>query len=201
MKATRPTSIGGIEFDALISSNETMSADVPDYPVEEGYSVTDTIVTKPKELSMTLYLSDNPVTWYNRLGSGPGRVQMVEEQLRNLFAERKLLTVLTSTDKYQNMCLTSVGIEKTKENGSSRGISISMKQVSITGSQTAGVPDTYGLGGASMDSAGTAGTSAASPGAGEGQSSSGDGKGSGGNSQSKRKASLLYNAASSMGIF
>ena len=199
MKATRPASIGGVEFDVLVSSNETLSAEVPDYPVEDGFSVTDTIITKPKELNMTLYLSDNPVTWYNRLGSGPGRVQMVEEQLRSLFAERKLLTVLTSTDRYQNMCITSVGIEKTKENGSGRGISVSMKQVSITGRQTAGVPDTYGLGGASMGNAGTAGTGAAS-----GASSSvasRSGKDSGGSSQSRKKASLLYNVASNVGIF
>jgi len=198
MKATRPASIGGVEFDVLVSSNETLSAEVPDYPVEDGFSVTDTIITKPKELNMTLYLSDNPVTWYNRLGSGPGRVQMVEEQLRSLFAERKLLTVLTSTDRYQNMCITSVGIEKTKENGSGRGISVSMKQVSITGRQTAGVPDTYGLGGASMGNAGTAGTGAAS---GASSSASGSGKDSGGSSQSRKKASLLYNVASNVGIF
>lgn len=199
MRATRPVNIGGVEFDVLISSNETLSADVPDYPVEDGYSVTDTIITKPKELNMTLYLSDNPVTWYNRLGSGPGRVQMVEEQLRSLFAERKLLTVLTSTDKYQNMCIASVGIEKTKENGSGRGISVSMKQVNITGRQTAGVPDTYGLGGASMGNAGTAGTGATSGTA--SSAASGLGKDSGGNSQSQRKASLLYNVASNIGIF
>ena len=65
MRATRPASIGGVEFDVLVSSNETLSAEVPDYPVEDGFSVTDTIITKPKELNMTLYLSDNPVTWYN----------------------------------------------------------------------------------------------------------------------------------------
>ncbi len=198
MRVTRPVSIGGVEFDVLVSSNETLAAEVPDYPVEDGFSVTDTIITKPKELNMTLYLSDNPVTWYNRLGSGPGRVQMVEGQLRSLFAERKLLTVLTSTDRYQNMCITSVGIEKTKENGSGRGISVSMKQVNITGRQTAGVPDTYGLGGASMGNAGTAGTGAAS---GTASQAAGSGKDSGGNSQSQKKASLLYNVASNIGIF
>jgi hypothetical protein len=198
MRVTRPVSIGGVEFDVLVSSNETLAAEVPDYPVEDGFSVTDTIITKLKELNMTLYLSDNPVTWYNRLGSGPGRVQMVEGQLRSLFAERKLLTVLTSTDRYQNMCITSVGIEKTKENGSGRGISVSMKQVNITGRQTAGVPDTYGLGGASMGNAGTAGTGAAS---GTASQAAGSGKDSGGNSQSQKKASLLYNVASNIGIF
>ena len=123
---------------------------------------------------------------------------MVEGQLRSLFAERKLLTVLTSTDRYQNMCITSVGIEKTKENGSGRGISVSMKQVNITGRQTAGVPDTYGLGGASMGNAGTAGTGAAS---GTASQAAGSGKDSGGNSQSQKKASLLYNVASNIGIF
>ena len=54
MRVTRPVSIGGVEFDVLVSSNETLAAEVPDYPVEDGFSVTDTIITKPKELNMTL---------------------------------------------------------------------------------------------------------------------------------------------------
>lgn len=73
---------------------------------------------------------------------------------------------------------------------------MSLKQVNITSRQTAVVPDTYGLGGASMSNAGTAGTSAAS---GSHSSASGSPKDSGRDSQ--KKASLLYNVASNMGIF
>lgn len=200
-KPKRPVKIDGIEFDALMTSSESHSADVPDYPCEDGYSVHDTIVTKPMELSLTLFLSNNPVTWYNRLGNTKDRVQVVEESLRALFAARKKMTVLTATDKFKNMCITSVGINKSKENGNGRGIDITLKQVSITSTQTTTVPASYGKSGASMSNAGNAGTS--------GVSGTGSSSGSGGNSSSssnetstsKNKASMLYSVGANFGLF
>ena len=190
-KPKRPVRIDGIEFDALISSSESFSADVPDYPCEAGYSVHDTIVTKPMELSLTLFLTNNPVTWYNRFGgSSKDRVKVVEEKLRSLFAQRKMITVLTATDKYNNMCITSVGIDKSKENGTGRGISITLKQVNVTKTQTVTVPASYGKSGTSMADAGTAGTGSASA-----NGSAEDEK-----SKSKDKASLLYSASKKFGM-
>lgn len=193
-KPKRPVSIGGVEFDALISSSETYSADVPDYPCEAGYSVHDTIVTKPMELSLTLFLSNNPVTWYNRLGKNVNRVQVVEEKLRSLFASRQTFTVLTATDKYKNMCFTSVGISKSKENGNGRGIDVTLKQVNITNTRTASIPASYGKSGISMSNAGNAGTSGASSKGTSSESKTEE------NASSKSKASLLYNAASNLGL-
>lgn len=195
-KPKRPVKIDGIEFDALISSSETYSADVPDYPCEAGYSVHDTIVTKPMELSLTLFLSNNPVTWYNRLGNNRDRVQVVEEKLRELFASRKKFTVLTATDKFRNMCFTSVGINKEKGHGDGRGIDVTLKQVSITATTKTTVPASYGLSGESMSNAGSASTSSVGGGSGSSSSSSS----STGTSTSENKASLLYNAASNLGL-
>ena len=193
-KAKRPVKINGVEFDALISSSETHTSDVPDYPCENGYSVHDTIVTKPMELSLTLFLSNNPVTWYNRLGNSVDRVQVVEEKLRALFASRQVFTVLTATDKYKNMCFTSVGISKSKENGNGRGIDVTLKQVSITNTRTTSIPVTYGKSGASMSNAGNAGTSGASTKGTSSESKTNE------KASSKNKASMLYNAASNFGL-
>lgn len=193
-KPTRPVSIGGIEFDALITSSETLSADVPDYPCESGYSVHDTIVTKPTELSLTLFLSNNPVTWYNRLGNNVNRVQMVEEKLRGLFASRQVLTVMTATDKFRNMCITSVGISKSKENGNGRGIDVTLKQVNITNTRTTSIPASYGKSGSTMSNAGNAGTSGASKKGNTAESKTSE------KSTSKEKASMLYNVATNYGL-
>lgn len=196
-KPKRPVRIDGIEFDALISSSESYSADVPDYPCEEGYSVHDTVITRPMELSLTLFLTNNPVTWYNRFGgSSTDRVQIVEEKLRSLFAERKVMTVLTATDKYKNMCITSVGIDKSKENGTGRGISITLKQVNVTKTKTVSVPASYGKSGSSMADAGTAGTGNGNA----GKNGSSNGSTEEEKSKSKTKASLLYSAASKLGM-
>lgn len=70
--------------------------------------------------------------------------------------------------------------------------------------RTATIPESYGRGGATGASAGTANTSAGSSGSGSGSSGgggSGSGSGSGGSNQNgNRKGSILYGAASSMGL-
>lgn len=70
-RAKQPVSVDDIEFDALIDSEEGYEADVPEYPTEKGFSVSDSIVLKADTLNMTLYVTDTPVTWRERTGSGP----------------------------------------------------------------------------------------------------------------------------------
>ena len=65
-RAKQPVSVDDIEFDALIDSEEGYEADVPEYPTEKGFSVSDTIVLKADTLNMTLYVTDTPVTWRKR---------------------------------------------------------------------------------------------------------------------------------------
>ena len=46
-KAKQPVSINGVEFDALIESEEGYEAQIPEYPTEKGLSVSDNITLKP----------------------------------------------------------------------------------------------------------------------------------------------------------
>ena len=82
----KPVSIAGIEGDALISEDISYSADIPEYPVENGYNVSDTIILKPIQLSITLYISDSPATWRNRKGHSPsaGRTKKICEKFEKL---------------------------------------------------------------------------------------------------------------------
>ena len=67
-RAKQPVSINGIEFDALIDESRTLEATVPEYSVESGFSVSDAIILSPEKLDMTLFVTNTPVTWYNRHG-------------------------------------------------------------------------------------------------------------------------------------
>ena len=49
-RAKHPVSVDDIEFDALIDSEEGYEADVPEYPTEKGFSVSDTIVLKAEDV-------------------------------------------------------------------------------------------------------------------------------------------------------
>lgn len=194
-RAKQPVSIDGIEFDALLDQSMDYEADVPEYPTEKGFSVSDNISLKPETLSMTLYVSDTPVTWKSRFGSGKGRVEKVVKQLQDLYFAKKVVTVVTSDAVFDSMAITSISFSKSADVGYAREIPISLKKIIVTESSTTSIPDSYGKSGTTGASAGTANTTAGNSG---GSGNGGGGKSS--NSESGKNGSILYNAANSLGI-
>ena len=87
MRARQPVSLDGIEFDALVEITENLEADAPEYPVEDGYSVNDTIVLKPRTINLVVYLSNTPVSWKTRFGDTKDRVNDVCTKLYELYEE------------------------------------------------------------------------------------------------------------------
>ncbi len=201
-RAKQPVSIDGIEFDALLDQSMDYEADVPEYPTEKGFSVSDNISLKPETLSMTLYVSDTPVTWKSRFGSGKGRVEKVVKQLQDLYFAKKVVTVVTSDAVFDSMAITSISISKSADVGYAREMPISLKKIIVTESSTTSIPDSYGKSGTTGASAGTANTTAGNSGSSGSSGSSGNSGNSGknGNSDSGKNGSILYNAANSLGI-
>lgn len=195
-RAKQPVSVDDIEFDALIDSEEGYEADVPEYPTEKGFSVSDTIVLKADTLNMTLYVTDTPVTWRERTGSGPGKTEGVVRRLKDLYFAKKILEVTTTDCVYSNMVITSMNIKKSVEVGYAREIPIAFKKIEVTETATAEIPASYGKSGKTAKAAGKASTTASST---AGSSSSGGSSASGSSSSSSR-CSVLYNAASSFGL-
>lgn len=203
-RAKQPVSVNGIEFDALISQTDTLEATVPEYTVEDGFVVSDAIILNPEKLDMTLYITDTPVTWYSRHGSGQDRVETIVKQLQELYFTAEPTTVVTSAKSYTNMAIESLSIAKSLEIGYAREVSISFKKIRVTSAKTTTIPDSYGKSGTTQASAGTASTSSGSSGgsSGSGSGSGGGSSGSGSNSGSSggSKSSILYSAANSIGL-
>ncbi len=194
MKATQPVTVNGIAFDALISENRDFAATVPQYPVEEGYSVSDSIILSSEALSMVLMITDTPVTWLRQNGSGPGRCEQMCSELEDLYYQHTPLTIVTSAKVYEDMAIESMSIGKSAENGYSREVSLSLKKIRKTVAKTTTIPDSYGKSGATGAAAGTAST-------GSGSTGSGSNSASGGGSGSGSKSSILYGMASNAGLF
>ena len=203
-KATQPVSINGLEFDALIDESRTLEATVPEYSVESGFSVSDSIILSPEQLSMTLFVTNTPVTWYRRHGASPTRVESVVKQLEELYFAKEPVTIVTSDATYTSMAIESLTISKSLETGYARQIPMSFKKIRVTTAKTTTIPDSYGKSGKTAASAGTASTSTGSSGggSGSGSGSSGGSSGAGGSSSSNgnSNSSILYNAASSIGL-
>lgn len=198
-----PVSIAGIEFDALLNSDEHYESDIPEYPTENGYSVEDTIILKPFALDLTLFVSDMPVTYRNRFGNKK-RVEEVCNLLVELYSSKTPVTIITHESSYYNMGIVSLTISNTKEIGYAREIPISFKRIDVTYSQAAIIPEGYIRSGETMKNAGTANTSSTSK-SGSGGSSGGGNNNTSNNTAGKKeesqgKASLLYKASKGLGL-
>ena len=90
----QPVNIGGIECDALIHHELAMEAEIPDYPVEEGYSVQDTMILKPRTLSLTVIVTNTPITF--RSHAALDCVQEVAARFQELYQSRQLITVTSA---------------------------------------------------------------------------------------------------------
>lgn len=210
MSKKKPVSVWGIEFDALIDETKTMTSTIPEYPVESGFSVSDTIINDPIQVQMTLFLSNTPVTWLYRHGSSSDRVRRVCEMIEKKWFQKKLTKIVTSDAIYTNMGLTSISIKKSSDIGYAREISISAKKVRKTKRKTVNIPTYVLKAGESMADAGKASTSKSSAKSSSGASSSNSSSSGGGSnkgssssknsSNSKKSASILYGAANKMGF-
>lgn len=211
-KNLKPVSIWGIEFDALIDETKNLSATIPTYPVENGFPVSDTIILDPISLQMTLYVSNTPVTWLYRHGTSTDRVNKICDLLEQKWLQKQLAKIVTTEAIYKNMGITSISIKKSHDIGYAREISISAQKVLITKRKTVKIPSYVLKSGETKANAGTASTSTSSSksstGSGNGGSGGGGGSSSGGSSGSsksgsssaKKGQSILYGAASGLGL-
>lgn len=199
MRKMQPVSVAGIISDAVLDMNESHSSAVPQYPVDTGYCVQDNVAINPMSLSMTLYLTETPVTWLNRNDNGNGRVRRIWDQLFDIYSKKNPITVTTPEASYSNMVINSIAYKKTQEIGYAAEIPIELTQVTVTSVRTAMIPAEYARAGASRQLAGSAATSAAT------SLGSVSGNGIGGiignllNSDTKQTGSWLYQMASGVG--
>ena len=204
-RAKTPVTIAGIEFDALIDATKTMNATIPMYPVEDGFPVSDTIILEPLQLSMTLYVSNTPVTWLKRHGSSMTRIDTICNRIEALWESKSLVKIVTSEAIYTNMGITGISIKKSKELGYAREIQLTCQKVRTTSKSSVSIPSyslKSGTTGASGGSASTTteGSSTSSAGSAGSSDSSASGSASGDSASGSKKQSILYGIGTGLGL-
>lgn len=129
-KAKIPASLGGIEFDCTISRERTYEADVPEYPVEGGFTVSDAILKKPLGLEVVVFVTNMPVTWA-KIHAGSNRVKTVSDALVNLYLSGKPVSFVTPDKVYENMAITKLSLPE-EDYANAIEIALSLKQVKIS---------------------------------------------------------------------
>jgi len=193
-RPTEPVSIDGLTFDALIDSDENWDADVPVFPVETGFEVSDTIILRAITLNMRIYLTNTPVTWRRLHGSGPHRIQEVLDRLRQIYLRKEPITVNTGDADYEDMAIVNITLPKNIAVGMAREIPISFQQIRTVEAATTTVPASLGRGGATGTNAGTANTDARPPAPAGGNNNAASPANDG------SRGSILYNLAGNTGL-
>ena len=155
-RATTPSKLDDIYFDAIINRESSYEADAPEYPVDDGFYVSDAVLKKPVVLSVTAFISNTPVMWKHLRSSN--RLKNTIKKLENLFFEGKTVTFSTSKKTYTSMALTSLTIPETEDMADAVEVKFTLKQIRVTKSKTTTIPSSYGLSGTTAESGGTSDT-------------------------------------------
>lgn len=199
MTPIEPVSIAGIEFDALIESEESYEADVPEYPTEKGFCVSDNMAIGAMELSMTLYLTATPITWRASHGVGEDRLISIPEKLVKLYEEREPISVYTQDKTYTDMVIKTISIKRDADTGVAREIPVTFQQIDITSSEKVEIPASIGKSGTTKSNSGTASTGTATVTTTESSSSDSDSSSESSSNNSNNSGSSGDSSSSSSG--
>lgn len=157
-RAKMPVSVDGIEFDALIDEQRQLDAEIPQYTTEEGFQISDAIIVDAETVSMTLFVTDTPVTWLARHGNS--HAADVCSRLEALYFAKEPVTIKTTDATYTMMGIQSITFQKSFEIGYSKEIPITFKKIRKTYTRTiSGIGSFLPSGGTTGAMAGTANTS------------------------------------------
>ena len=193
--ASGPGSIGGIEFDSVYTQEEVLDADVPEYPVEDGFTTSDNVNIKATVLTVVALVANHPVTWASRHGSSSNRVGEVKRQLKKLFTAKQPVTYVSIGETWENVVVQGLKFPDDKESGDSIKVTITLKQITITEKQTALVTISFPRGGTSSTNAGSVSSKKSSSATKSNSTSSSTSSGN------KNGSSIAYGAFSKFGLF
>lgn len=156
-RARQPVRVAGIEFDALIDEQRQLDAEVPQYATEEGFQISDAVIIDAETISMTLYVTDSPVTWRN-IHSGR-HAEDVCNRLEQIYFGKEPITIETTDAVYTSMAIQSITFQKSLEIGYAKEIPVTFKKVRKTSTRMVeGPPASYGGSGETGATAGMANT-------------------------------------------
>lgn len=131
-----PAKIGDtLEVDVLIDRETKFDTDVTEYPVEDGFPVSDHVTRKPMTLSMTCVFTPSPVTYAGRNPSA-GRMAQVARTLQEIYKKGEPLTVTVPDAIYPNMIMTHAPLPRTVSDGVCYRMQLDFVQVRIVKQKT-----------------------------------------------------------------
>ncbi|MCP4570119.1 MAG: hypothetical protein GY841_21265 [FCB group bacterium] len=140
---TKKGQVGAVQFDAMVSENHQMSAEVTAHPVENGSDITDHIRVNPREIEIVGVISNTPVILLSSVrAESPiegdtervvDRVNAAHEEIKKTMREGLLVQVITSLETYpEDMAIISYGVTRDAEKGNILEANLVLRQVQIS---------------------------------------------------------------------
>lgn len=114
---SEPAKIGDLQVDVVLSKEVTLDSEVSEYPVEDGFPVSDHVTRKPMTLSMEVICTPTPVSWFDTLGANQNRLGEVTTALLKIYNEANPITVTTPDAIYKEMVMTHAPLPRRVEDG------------------------------------------------------------------------------------
>lgn len=137
--------IGGIPLDALLTEDTELTANVTNYPVEDGSSISDHITQEPERLAMSGVITAAGIIL---LGAG-GRSKLIQakEALRQIHEQRLPITLVTGMDIYTDYGMSNAKISRTNQ-GEKLSITCEFQKIRKVALHQADIPPEKVKGGA-----------------------------------------------------
>lgn len=128
--------IAGFPIDACRTVTPIRESEVTDDPVESGSNITDNVVARPLMLGIDGIVSNatvGPIETSRNTTTNPS--EDAHALLDLLWRERRIFTIETPTQVYQNMVVQSITNPETNLTGSSYEFSATFKQIRIVNTE------------------------------------------------------------------
>lgn len=118
-KLTQPAKIGDmLECDVILSRTTTFESEVTQFPVEDGFSISDHCIRKPMKLTLEVLFTPTPVTWFlAALGGSRHSLNRVIDAVMDIWKKGEPVTIKLVDAIYTDMVMTSAPMPRRTEDG------------------------------------------------------------------------------------
>lgn len=118
-KLTQPAQIGDmLECDVILSRVTTFESEVTQFPVEDGFSISDHCIRKPMKLTLEVLFTPTPVTWFlAALGGSRHSLNRVIDAVMDIWKKGEPVTIKLVDAIYTDMVMTSAPMPRRTEDG------------------------------------------------------------------------------------
>jgi len=138
---TGPSKIDSVELDIVIEHEHKLESEVTEHPVEDGFPVHDHVIRKPVKLSMVVGITQSPVTWLDKLGQKEDKVKKALAEFKRIYKDAQPITIVTPTEVYKDMVMTSAAFPRTVENKNLIRIPCEFTQIRKVAVKTTDIPE------------------------------------------------------------